>query len=57
MATSGSKLLSQEERRKQKELEEARKAGLVAPEVCLWCETAALSAVLLWQGWHSGLVG
>jgi len=33
MASAGGKLLSAEERRRQKELEEARKAGLAAPEV------------------------
>jgi hypothetical protein len=29
-----SKILSAEERKRQRELEEARKAGLAAPEVC-----------------------
>ncbi|KAG7671044.1 hypothetical protein Ndes2437A_g04689 [Nannochloris sp. 'desiccata'] len=33
MASTGGKMLSAEERRRQKELEEARKAGLAAPEV------------------------
>lgn len=33
MASTGGKLLSAEERRRQKELDEARKAGLAAPEV------------------------
>lgn len=33
MASAGGKILSAEERRRQKELEEARKAGLAAPEV------------------------
>jgi pre-mRNA-processing factor SLU7 len=33
MASAGGKMLSAEERRRQKELEEARKAGLAAPEV------------------------
>jgi len=33
MASGGGKILGAEERRRQKELEEARKAGLAAPEV------------------------
>lgn len=35
MASAGGKMLSAEERRRQKELEEARKAGLAAPEVTM----------------------
>lgn len=35
MASAGGKLMSAEERRRAKELEEARKAGLAAPEVSI----------------------
>ena len=50
MASAGGKMLSAEERKRQRELEDARKAGLAAPEVRgdgEGCDMSALQATSL----------
>jgi hypothetical protein len=49
-------MLSAEERKRQRELEEARKAGLAAPEVREWCVCArgrpcSLTCLHMQEGW------
>ncbi len=56
MASAGGRMLSAEERKRQRELEEARKAGLAAPEVREWCVCArgrpcSLTCLHMQEGW------
>ena len=49
MASASGKLMSAEERRRAKELEEARKAGLAAPEVSRRCRTVVENGRERWK--------